>query len=222
MVVTLYIYTCSLPRCTGPLESQATISKASSSLQSKEGAQSDVGGHSNSPTDSVALMIKLSTGAIQEKLEAACGRGVVDVFSTTGRYRTVFPAAFQEYSDEVSMLEDNVCRYLKVCKKHTLTSNNILLRTIDTVLPVCGTYMYYTAPIGMYKRATQSSLQAVFTEIGTSKRALDIISRFECVSQRAALREALHRCMLTAFSRYSLELEEIQATYEKHKVRVVM
>ena len=58
----------------------------------------------------------------------------------------------------------------------------------------------------------------MFAEIRTSKRALDIISRFEAVSSRPALKEALHKCMLTAFSRYSLELEEVQATYEKHKV----
>ena len=62
-------------------------------------------------------------------------------------------------------------------------------------------------------------LQAIFVEIHSSKRALDIIARFEAVSPRAALREALHKCMLTAFSRYSLELEEIQNTYEKHKVQ---
>ena len=64
------------------------------------------------------------------------------------------------------------------------------------------------------------SLQAVFAEIHSSKRALDIIARFESVSPRAALREALHKCMLTAFSRYSLELDEIQNTYEKHKVHL--
>ena len=46
------------------------------------------------------------------------------------------------------------------------------------------------------------------------------MSRFESVSSRVALKEALHKCMLTAFSRYSLELEEIQSTYEKHKVCV--
>ena len=60
----------------------------------------------------------------------------------------------------------------------------------------------------------------MFAEIHSSKRALDIITRFEAVSPRAALREALHKCMLTAFSRYSLELDEIQNTYEKHKVHL--
>ena len=60
----------------------------------------------------------------------------------------------------------------------------------------------------------------MFAEISTSKRALDIMSRFESVSSRVALKEALHKCMLTAFSRYSLELEEIQSTYEKHKVYI--
>ena len=64
------------------------------------------------------------------------------------------------------------------------------------------------------------TLQAVFAEIRSSKRALDIIARFESVSCRAALREALHKCMLTAFSRYSLELDEIQNTYEKYKVQL--
>ena len=49
--------------------------------------------------------------------------------------------------------------------------------------------------------------------------ALDMIARFDSVSSRSALREALHKCMLTAFSRYSLELEEIQNTYEKYKVQ---
>jgi hypothetical protein len=70
------------------------------------------------------------------------------------------------------------------------------------------------------KLRASMSLQAVFAEIHSSKRALDIIARFESVCPRAALREALHKCMLTAFSRYSLELDEIQNTYEKHKVHL--
>ena len=61
-------------------------------------------------------------------------------------------------------------------------------------------------------------LQAVFADMGSSSRALDIISKFAAVSSRVALKEALHRCMLVAFNKYSIELEGIQAAYEKNKV----
>ena len=117
---------------TGPLESQATISAVSSSLTSKEGDHSNFGGHSNSPADSVALMVEVSIRTIQEKLEAACGRGVVDVCSTTGRHRTVFPEAFQEYCDEVSKLEDNICQYLKVSKLQMYSHyNDCILLSVE-------------------------------------------------------------------------------------------
>ena len=53
-----------------------------------------------------------------------------------------------------------------------------------------------------------------------SSKALGYISRFEPISGRAAIKEALERCMLTAFSRYGLELEQIQDMYETNKVRV--
>ena len=95
----------------GQLESLATGSTASSSLPAEEG---DSKGHSNSPTDSVALMVMVCSRSLQAKLEVACSGGVVDVFSTTGRHKTVFPVAYQEYSSELAKLEDNICRYLKV------------------------------------------------------------------------------------------------------------
>ena len=62
--------------------------------------------------------------------------------------------------------------------------------------------------------------QAVFAEITTSARALDIVSRFSAVSCRVSLKEAFRKCMLTALSRYSLELEEIQAIYKRDKVHL--
>ena len=61
-------------------------------------------------------------------------------------------------------------------------------------------------------------LQAVFADMGSSSRALDIISKFAAVSSRIVIKEALHRCTLVAFSKYSVELEGIQAAYEKNKV----
>lgn len=61
-------------------------------------------------------------------------------------------------------------------------------------------------------------IQAVFVDVGSSCRALDVVSRFSPVSRRVALREAVHRCMSLAFSRYFTELEEIQAHYERNKV----
>lgn len=71
-------------------------------------------GQSTSARDSVALMIQVSTRSIQARLEVTCSGGVVDVFSTSGRHKTVFPLAYQEYSNEVAKLEDNICHYLKV------------------------------------------------------------------------------------------------------------
>lgn len=102
----------------GPLESQATLSTASTSLASEgAGGQSNSGSHSTSPSDSVAWMIHTSSETIQLRLESACAEGVVDVFSMSGRRRSVFLSAYQEYSSDVAKLEDYVCRYLKVCRK---------------------------------------------------------------------------------------------------------
>ena len=131
---------------TGPLESQATISAVSSSLTSKEGDHSHFGGHSNSPANSVALMVEVSIRTIQEKLEVACSRGVADVFSTTGRHKTVFLEAFQEYCDEVSKLEDNICQYLKVSKLQ-MYSHFLLSVKLNFSVGFCVWYVYYSFSI---------------------------------------------------------------------------
>ena len=114
----------------GQLETEATksTSTTSSSLPSEGGGNySDKTGHSNSPRDSVALMIQVSTRSIQARLEEACSGGVVDVFSITGRHKTTFPAAYREYIDEVAKLEDNVCQYLKVCYKSCMSEGFMLI-----------------------------------------------------------------------------------------------
>lgn len=106
--------------CTGLHHGQATsstTSTTSTSLPSELGENPGNKGQSTSPRDSVALMIQVSTKSIQARLEAACSGGVVDVFSTTGRRKAIFPVAYQEYSNEVARLEDNICHYLKVCIK---------------------------------------------------------------------------------------------------------
>ena len=54
--------------------------------------------------------------------------------------------------------------------------------------------------------------------MGSSSRALDVISRFSPVSSRGALQESIHRCMMVAFGKYSIELDDIQAAYERNKV----
>ena len=61
-------------------------------------------------------------------------------------------------------------------------------------------------------------MQALFSKAMPSSQALDYISRFAPISSREAVREALERCMLTAFSRYARELEEMQDSYERNKV----
>ena len=51
----------------------------------------------------------------------------------------------------------------------------------------------------------------------SSSKGLDIISRFGAVSSRPLIKEALGKCMHTTFDKYALELEELQAIYEKNK-----
>ena len=51
-----------------------------------------------------------------------------------------------------------------------------------------------------------------------SKRALEIISRFDPIASRPAMKEMLGRCMLIAFKRYAQELEQVQKIYERNKV----
>lgn len=69
--------------------------------------------HSNSPLDSVALMIEVNIQEIQSKLELACGRGIEDVFSL-GQRKECFQKAYQEYSEHLCQLEENLCAYLRV------------------------------------------------------------------------------------------------------------
>ena len=112
---------------TGPLESEATSSTTSWSFPPEGGDHPEIKGHSDSPTDSIALMITVSVRTIQAKLEVACSGGVVDVFSTTGRHKAIFPVAYQEYSNEVSRLEGNISCYLKVGNYHYQTTTVIYL-----------------------------------------------------------------------------------------------
>ena len=51
--------------------------------------------------------------------------------------------------------------------------------------------------------------------------ALDIIPCFDCMSSRLSVKGALDKCMVSAFSRYGIDLEEVQNLYEKDKVQVV-
>jgi len=69
--------------------------------------------HSADPGDSVALMVKTSIGRIQGRMELICSRGVLDVFSTTGRHKATFTSAYKEYSLQIASLEENICAYLK-------------------------------------------------------------------------------------------------------------
>ncbi len=69
--------------------------------------------HSDSPTDSVALMIETNIQLIQSRLKLACARGVEDVFSL-GKDREIFRSAYQEYSETVGNIEENLCAYLTV------------------------------------------------------------------------------------------------------------
>lgn len=69
--------------------------------------------HSADPGDSVALMVKTSTEKIQGRMELICSRGVLDVFSTTGRHKATFTSAYEEYSLQIATLEENICAYLK-------------------------------------------------------------------------------------------------------------
>lgn len=71
--------------------------------------------HSDSPSDSVALLIKVNVRQIQTRLQISCGRGVEDVFSLlNSEDREVFYRAHREYSEAVRQLEHHICAYLKV------------------------------------------------------------------------------------------------------------
>ena len=47
-----------------------------------------------------------------------------------------------------------------------------------------------------------------------------LLHRFDVVSGRAGLKEAIQTCSLTAFRRYSSELEEMQTICERNRVCV--
>ena len=64
-------------------------------------------------------------------------------------------------------------------------------------------------------------MQALFIKCMPSSQALDMISRFNPIASRPTIKEALERCMLIAFNRYAMELEQIQLLYEKYKVHNV-
>ena len=70
--------------------------------------------HSDSPCDSVALMIKVTVCEIQSRLEQSCARGVEDVFPPVDADREVFQRAHQEYSQAIGQLEEHLCAYLRV------------------------------------------------------------------------------------------------------------
>lgn len=86
---------------------------SSSSFQSQT-SQPTSRGHSDSTGDSVALMVNVSIRRTQERLVIACSGGVVDMFSTTGKKKSTFPTAYNDYSAQISTLEENVCLYLRV------------------------------------------------------------------------------------------------------------
>ena len=59
-------------------------------------------------------MVEQNLKRIEGKLESSCGGGVPDVFSITGKSKSVFPAAYEEYSSQIASLEENICLYLTV------------------------------------------------------------------------------------------------------------
>jgi len=73
--------------------------------------------HSDSPYDSVAFMVDANTSAVQSRLALTCSHGAEDVFSLTSHKET-FLRAYQEYSDNVGQIEEDLCAYLKVCPSY--------------------------------------------------------------------------------------------------------
>jgi len=63
-------------------------------------------------------------------------------------------------------------------------------------------------------------LQVLFSDKIPTCRALDIISCFSVVSSHASVKKSLDKCMVAAFTRYGLELEEFQHIYERDKVSI--
>lgn len=71
--------------------------------------------HPSEPaTDSIGHLVSFSVKMTQECLETACRRGVADVFAMTGRNKGTFPGAYDQYSSQITALEENICSYLLV------------------------------------------------------------------------------------------------------------
>ena len=60
----------------------------------------------------------------------------MDVFTTTGRHKAIFPVAYQEYSNEVAKLEENISQYLKVYLRLHLLYN--VMEEIETSMTGLG------------------------------------------------------------------------------------
>ena len=78
-------------------------------------SQSNTFQSSNSPADSLGVMVQVSIKTIRVWLELECGGGVADVFGTGGGRRgSAFAQTYQEYIARVAQLDANICFYLKV------------------------------------------------------------------------------------------------------------
>lgn len=90
------------------------VSSSTATTNSGDSTHLSQKGFSDSPSDSVAVMIEVNVRLLQTKLENACSRGLVDVFSSTGKSKSVFSSAYDEYASHVSQIEEDLCAYLRV------------------------------------------------------------------------------------------------------------
>ena len=90
------------------------VSSTTATTNSGDSTHLSQKGFSDSPSDSVAVMIEVNVRLLQTKLENACSRGLLDVFSSAGKSKTVFLSAYDEYASHISRVEEDLCAYLRV------------------------------------------------------------------------------------------------------------
>jgi hypothetical protein len=123
-------------------------------------------------------------------------------------------------------LSDSIAKHLHSSLKTISTSlASSCGRGISEVFSITGrskstfptAYNAYSSQISTLEGDISNYLRTVISRSCSSKDALDIITRFASVHDRATVKEAIHDCSKMAFEKYSSELEDIHASYERNK-----
>lgn len=150
-----------------------------------------------------------SESAIFGKLETFCRRIVklIDMFSTIRQFRMLASHKLEGMGDLLSRFEDLASTFRS--KGHDLLDYNNSTFDRD--------YVEFNVGITNIEASLLKFINESFESITSITHSLNLLKKFQTILHRESLKNDLDNKFTLIFQTYGLELQQVQALYEKHK-----